>query len=40
MILVQKKSEPNSDRIKEIIRLFSDLTNLNYEPSYNDYTYF
>ncbi|CAG8586234.1 608_t:CDS:1 [Cetraspora pellucida] len=40
MLLVQKKSGPNLSEINKATRLFSDLANLNYEFSYNDYIYF
>ncbi|CAG8846947.1 13306_t:CDS:1, partial [Racocetra persica] len=41
MLLAQKNPGPDPSEINEAIRLFfSGLTDLDYEPSYNDHTYF
>ncbi|CAG8468372.1 2120_t:CDS:2, partial [Racocetra persica] len=40
MLLVQKKSEPDSSEINEATRLFSGLADLDFEPGYNDHMYF
>ena len=40
MLLAQKKSRPDLREINKAIRLFSGLANLDYEPNYNDHTYF
>ena len=40
MLLVQKNSGSRLKIINEAIRLFSGLANLDFEPDYNDLTYF
>ena len=40
MLLVQKKSEPSPKTINDAIKLFSNLTNFDYEFSYNNHMYF
>src|ERR1044072_6493359 len=40
MLLAQKNAGPYPKTINEAIRLFSGLANLDYEPGYNDHTYF
>ncbi|GBB94707.1 hypothetical protein RclHR1_02400003 [Rhizophagus clarus] len=40
MLLVQKKPRPCPKIINETTRLFSDLADLDFEPSYNDHVYF
>ena len=39
-MLTQKNTEPGPKTINEAIKLFSGLTNLDYEPDYNDHIYF
>src|SRR2546423_13781308 len=40
MLLAQKNSGPHPKTINEAIRLFSGLADLDFEPGYNDLTYF
>ena len=40
MLLAQKNTGPNPSEINEATRLFSGLADLDYEPGYNDHTYF
>src|SRR6266540_6490600 len=40
MLLVQKNSGPHSKTINKAIRLFSGLSDLDFEPGYNDLIYF
>ena len=39
-MLVQKNSELYPKTINDVIRLFSELADLDFEPDYNDLTYF
>src|SRR6266480_2434510 len=40
MLLAQKNAGPGPKTINEAIRLFSGLADLDFEPGYNDHTYF
>src|SRR6266498_5708764 len=40
MLLAQKNPRPGPKIINKAIRLFSELVDLDFEPSYNDHTYF
>src|SRR5436190_19497544 len=40
MLLAQKNPGPHPKTINEAIRLFSGLADLDFEPGYNDFTYF